>query len=335
VSLLPPTDAEDMNENERSRMDSKSGKDYNVRALILFAFLAAWAASFTPGFGAIAANLITKLPGGVQCADILNNDQLACALNIEIGAITSATPGDVRYLIAHRDSYPRKILGSVVTLNSLGGDLAAAIEIGSLVREKNISAIIDSSAKCVSACVFVLAGAAQRKIKGLVGIHRPYFTSAGGADSSEVVQGYGALLKQAREYLRNMGIADRLLDEMLRIEPTDVRFVSRAELDEYGLGEGSPAKNIETLASLKEAIEVKAAAAYGLSRSEYNRRVALIDERCKFGIYQSPFESPDFSLFGRTEEEQRMSARALLAVDLEKEENGWSHCYKVIMTHGR
>jgi hypothetical protein len=281
------------------------------------------------------AGSITKLPGGVQCADIFNNNQLACFLNIEIGPITSDTPADVRYLIAHRDSYARKILGSAITLNSLGGDLAAAMEIGSLVRDQNITGIVDSSAKCVSACVFVLAGATQRKIKGLVGIHRPYFTRFGNAGSSEVVQGYGALLKRAREYLRNMGVADRLLDEMLRIEPTDVRFLSRPELDGYGLGEGPPANNVETVASLKEAIEVKAAAAYGLSRLEYNRRVALIDQTCKFGIYQSPFESPDFSLFGRTEEEQRRSARALLAEDLEKEENGWSHCYKMIMTYGR
>ena len=74
------------------------------------------------------AGSITKLPGGVQCADIFNDNQLACFLNIEIGPITSDTPADVRYLIAHRDSYPRKILGSAITLNSLGGDLAAAMD---------------------------------------------------------------------------------------------------------------------------------------------------------------------------------------------------------------
>jgi hypothetical protein len=307
-------------------------RNFQDRSLI--PALAALFALFILTSDALAGS-ITKLPGGMQCADMFNNNQLACFLNIEIGPITSDTPADVRYLIAHRDSYSRKVLGSVITLDSLGGDLAAAMDIGSLVRDQNITAIVDSSAKCVSACVFVLAGATHRKIKGFVGIHRPYFMKVENATSSEVVEGYGALLKRAREYLRNMGVSDRLLDEMLRIEPTDVRFLSRPELDAYGLGEGPPANNIETVASLKEAVEVKAAAAYGLSRSEYNRRVAFIDRTCKFATYQSPFDPPDFSAYGRTEEELKMSQRALLALDLEREENGWSHCYKMIMTYGR
>jgi hypothetical protein len=50
---------------------------------------------------------------------------------------------------------------------------------------------------------------------------------------------------------------------------------------------------------------------------------------------RSPFEPPDLSVYGRSVEELQMSARALLAHDLETEERGWSHCFKMIMTHGR
>jgi hypothetical protein len=283
-----------------------------------------------------SSNAITKLPGGVKCADLFNNNKLVCFLDIEIGVITSRTPEDVRYLIDHRDSYSRKISGSMVTLDSLGGNLAAAMEIGKLIRDQKLPTVIDSSAKCVSACVFVLAGAIQRKIRGAVGIHRPYFTTVENANSPDViVRNYGEQLKQAREYLTSMGIADPLLDEMLRIEPNDVRYLSRVELNAFGLGEGPPANNIETVASLKEPVEIKSAAAYGLTRAEYNRRTALIDQTCKFGNYQSPFEPPDLSVYGRSVEELQMSARALLAHDLETEERGWSLCFKMIMTHGR
>jgi hypothetical protein len=283
------------------------------------------------------SNATTKLPGGVKCADLFNNGQLVCFLDIEIGTITSKTPDDVRYLIAHRDSYPRKISGSMVTLDSPGGDVRSAMEIGKLVREQKLHVVIDSSAKCVSACVLVLAGATQRKIKGAVGIHRPYFNTSANENSSPdvVVRNYGESVKRAREYLATMGIADGLLDEMLRIEPTDVRYLSRAELSAFGLGEGPPPNNIESVASLKEAVEIKAAAAYGLTRLEYNGRIALIDQTCKFGTYQSPSEPPDYSAYGRSEEELRMSPQALLAHDLESEENGWSRCYKMIMMHGR
>jgi hypothetical protein len=220
---------------------------------------------------------ITKLPGGVKCADLFNNDQPVCVFEIQVGTITPGTPADVRYLIDHRDSYPRKIWGSAVYLDSLGGDVEAAIEIGRLIRDQKMPAVIDSSAKCVSACVLVLAGATQRKIRGAVGIHRPYFAKIGNANSPDVVvQSYRELLKQVREYLTSMGVASRLLDEMLRIEPSYVRYLSRTDLDAFGLGEGPPGDDIETVASLKEAAIIKIAAAYGLSRLEYDRRSALI-----------------------------------------------------------
>lgn len=224
----------------------------------------------------------------------------------------------------------------MVTLDSLGGNVRAAIELGRLIRDQKLPAVIDSFAKCVSACVFVLAGAVQRKIRGAVGIHRPYFTTVENANSPDVVaESYRDVLKQAREYLTSVGVAGRLLDEMLRIEPNDVRYLSRPELDVFGLGEGPPRDDIETVTSLKEAVALKAAAAYGLSRPEYNRRSALIDRTCKFDHYQSPFEPLDYGAFGRSEEELQMSKRELIAHDLETEERGWSHCYKMIMTHGR
>jgi hypothetical protein len=71
---------------------------------------------------------------------LFDNDQPLCFLEIEVGIITSRTPEDVRYLIEHRDSYPRKISGSMVPLDSLGGDLSAAKEIGNLIRDQKLPA---------------------------------------------------------------------------------------------------------------------------------------------------------------------------------------------------
>jgi hypothetical protein len=216
------------------------------------------------------AGRMTKLPGGVKCADLFNNDQPICVFEIQIGRITAGTPDDVRYLLEHRNSYPQKIWGSGVALDSLGGDVAASIEIGRLMRDQNITATISSSAKCVSACVFVLAGASQRKIKGAVGIHRPYFTTMGNSTANSpdaVIHNYRELVKQVRDYLTDMGVAPRLLDEMLRIEPNDVRYLTRTELEAYGLGEGAPGDDVENIKSVVRFSVMPAAAISTVSRS--------------------------------------------------------------------
>jgi hypothetical protein len=79
---------------------------------------------------------ITKLPGGVKCADLFNNDQPVCVFEIQVGTITLGTPADVRYLIDHRDSYPRKIWGSAIYLDSLGGTWRPQLKLGDLSEIK-------------------------------------------------------------------------------------------------------------------------------------------------------------------------------------------------------
>ena len=82
-------------------------------------------------------------------------------------------------------------------LNSEGGDIAAAIEIGRLVRRWPDSVVVVSlNSKCFSACVFVLAGGLHRTVHGTVGIHRP-FGSATEAQSFDATQKKFRALEQA------------------------------------------------------------------------------------------------------------------------------------------
>jgi hypothetical protein len=50
----------------------------------------------------------------------------------------------MRYIIDHGASYSRKISGSEVTLNSPGGSVLAAMEIGKLMRDNKLPALVDS-----------------------------------------------------------------------------------------------------------------------------------------------------------------------------------------------
>lgn len=63
-----------------------------------------------------------------------------------------------------------------IDVDSPGGDVAAAMKIGSILRkDPNHAVRIKQPSNCLSSCVFILAGATQRQILGRVGIHRPYY----------------------------------------------------------------------------------------------------------------------------------------------------------------
>jgi tetratricopeptide (TPR) repeat protein len=279
--------------------------------------------------------LLSGLPGGMMCADILNNGQEWCTFAIAIGEINRKLVDGIKILVNYKHQSKRQIVGSMVYLDSPGGDVAAALEIGRILRSEGMSATVERGAHCMSACVFVLAGAEKRRIDGIVGIHRPRYPIPNDpVNSANVIKSYEGLSDTERLYLKEMGVSTTLVDEMLRFEPDNIRILTRPELDKFGLGESPAGPEVQKLAAMKEALILKIAQAYGLSRDEYMRRDALIERTCKLSSYQRPDEPVDFSQFGRTEEELKMSESELLKVNIVKEEKGWSRCYKAIMTYG-
>jgi len=62
----------------------------------------------------------------------------------------------------------------IVSINSNGGNVDAAIDIGFLFRENRECLTVFREDNCNSACVFALAGAPYRNVVGKVGVHRPY-----------------------------------------------------------------------------------------------------------------------------------------------------------------
>ena len=69
--------------------------------------------------------------------------------------------------------------GSIVRLDSIGGDVEESLTMGRILRQHMLSASVPKGARCHSACVFILAGGYSRTIFGEVGIHRPYFENLG------------------------------------------------------------------------------------------------------------------------------------------------------------
>ncbi len=160
------------------------------------------------------------------------------------GEITKADADDFARLV----STIRPKYGTVdVELKSPGGDVAAAMQIGRLIRSNSIWTIApdDPGNLCASACVLILAGGVVR-IAGddsVVEIHRPYFQQKLFAkmDLPSAQRQYGELAKSVQGYLSQMGMSDVLFQEMLKVPSDQGRILSSEEMQQIGLTGWDPA----------------------------------------------------------------------------------------------
>jgi hypothetical protein len=198
--------------------------------------------------------------GGPTCSQQFQS----CTLGVQIrGQITAATLDQLNRLIektrsqAERAKYSFKF--GFAELDSRGGSVDAAMSIGRVLRKEEAGAFVSQGAVCLSSCVLILAGGVARSFQGSVGIHRPYFEVPSGDVSSQNIKAeYGKMLQGLRAYFREMNVTEGLADAMLLISPENVRLLSKAELDNYGLTDTDPI--------WEEAFEVQQAQLYGLNR---------------------------------------------------------------------
>jgi hypothetical protein len=127
----------------------------------------------------------------------------------------------------------------LVLLDSQGGDVIAAMEMGKILRENKAEIWVLPGSECSSACVFILASGVHRVICGntKIGIHRPifdekYFSSL---DYAEAAQRYKKLTNELHEYLSKMDIKDSLFEEIMSIKSNEVEYISSDYAESVGL----------------------------------------------------------------------------------------------------
>jgi hypothetical protein len=197
-----------------------------------------------------------------------------------VGEIDSGTVIKVQRLLEERSGWvgsrkPEEA-GELI-VDSTGGNVAAAIAIGRMLRVARMPISIPKGQQCISACVLVLAGAVTRNYGGRVGIHRPYFDLSNKLrplQPNEVRLGYADLLQTIRTYLREMNVSERLADDMLAIDPVNVRYLQYDELEQYGLKWHDPVE--------QETLDLQEAQSLGLDRREYIRRQAIEQMKCEY-----------------------------------------------------
>lgn len=159
-----------------------------------------------------------------------------------------------------------------VRLNSPGGDFRTAIALGRLMRSAGALAVGGNADDCMSSCVMLLAGATFRGHAGRVGIHRPYRMSTAPTSVSEMKKEFDSWGSEARAFLADVNVSTGLWDEMIRIPPEQVRFLSETELISFGLKGEDPVS--------EEVTDSNNARYYGVSKSEYLQRKSFAARKC-------------------------------------------------------
>lgn len=167
-------------------------------------------------------------------------DAGGCTFTVKLrGAIDASRLELLRHARKRRAAAQRSLGRAValrIDLDSPGGALFPALEIGRLLREERASVRVRDGASCVSACVFALMGATERDVDAGAGIaiHRP---SLGSEKDDATVDAMSAQLVQ---YAQQMNVARGLVDDMMRIPADRLRWLRPADLVAYGLVDADP-----------------------------------------------------------------------------------------------
>jgi len=176
-------------------------------------------------FAAFCGSLLGSLASNTSAAEVSIDED--CEWITVSGEIDRETP---TLLQRTQDNCWKKIKRAKVNrawwnLDSPGGDLDAAMQVGRIIREQEGIVTVYNHAQCVSACVFVLLGGVDRFVFGTIGLHRPYSTDMP-STADEAGKEYRGMRAKLQSYLREMNIPDRLLDAMNAVGPQQIRWLS-------------------------------------------------------------------------------------------------------------
>jgi hypothetical protein len=115
-----------------------------------------------------------------------------------------------------------------VSLDSEGGNVAAAMAIGGIIRRNEWSVFVQQNKKCFSSCALIYIAGVSRVNNGVIGLHRPYLAES--LNREEIERVAPVMLQQVKEYVRSMGIVDSFYEQMVNTEPSQIRLYRENEI---------------------------------------------------------------------------------------------------------
>ncbi|MBX9751862.1 MAG: hypothetical protein K5Q68_19890 [Roseococcus sp.] len=123
-----------------------------------------------------------------------------------------------------------------IVLDSPGGSVMPALEIGRIIRQRRLATFIPERALCASACGLIWLAGTPRELsaQALVGFHAAATISEGGrrsvsAPANAIIGGY----------LRELGFNDEAIFEMTRAPPRGMNWFNTARLNALGITHGA------------------------------------------------------------------------------------------------
>lgn len=156
------------------------------------------------------------------------------------------TPGDYGALLAKILGDENRFLAqNKIILASDGGDVAEALKIAQLVKSLHSRLSVGPlTGRCVSACFYIYAAAAEREVDGekLLGINRPFIADtetavvAGSVPAAQasVSSAESRALTRVRAFLQDNAVPSYLVDEMFRHASDDAYWLSADDQKNMG-----------------------------------------------------------------------------------------------------
>lgn len=135
-----------------------------------------------------------------------------------------------------------------VIFNSPGGNLAKAMEFGRLVRSSGLDTIQFRGVECESACALAFMGGVTRTANtGAIGVHKSSFSGDHTVDAQVAVSAVQQITADIITYMIEMGVDPSVLQIALQYESDDMRYLSRSEMEQYGVvATGTNRENTQT-----------------------------------------------------------------------------------------
>jgi hypothetical protein len=131
----------------------------------------------------------------------------------------------------NREGY--KLLLNAIQIDTKGGNVSSAREIGKLIRKKKLNTYLSPTAQCRSACIYILSGGIIRMAYGEVWVHRTTYSE--NFPIEKIDSAIKKVDKDTKEHIETMGLSLLVADAIVTTPYWASRQITYQEKRRWGV----------------------------------------------------------------------------------------------------